>query len=107
MIGFTLGLSSVSFLITQAVLDTVFSHGVALMSNQTLVVYPYKLYATIVLAYLAGRTLLQIKGSVAGLVFTFLLWCHGEYLPVPKILTYRSKGSMYELAQLLHVLCIA
>lgn len=41
------------------------------MSNQALVSYSHKLCATIVLAYLKGKTPLYIKGVVTGLVFIF------------------------------------
>lgn len=50
------------------------SGGVDLQSNQILVGYFHKHCATTALACHAGRrTPLQIKGSMAGLVFTFLL----------------------------------
>ena len=49
-------------------------HGMGLKSNLILVNYPYKLCATITLAYLEGGTPLKIKVSVARLVFMFPLW---------------------------------
>lgn len=42
--------------------------------NQILVGYSHKLYATLVLMYLEGRTPLPIQGSVAGFVLIFLFW---------------------------------
>jgi hypothetical protein len=50
------------------------SPGVNITSNQILVGYTLKLYTTIALYYLAGRTALEITIYVGDLVFTFLLW---------------------------------
>ena len=65
-----------------------------LKSNQRLVGYSHKCCATIALAYLVGRTPLQIEGFVAGLVFTFLLWQHAEYFPIPEEQNIVSEGSV-------------
>lgn len=41
----------------------------------------------------AGRLCRSIKGFMASLVFTLLLWRHASYLPVLKILGLRGEGS--------------
>jgi hypothetical protein len=56
------------------------SHGVGLKSNQTLVGYFHMPYATIALVYHTGRSPPSVKGFVAGLVLTFLLWCCVDYI---------------------------
>ena len=52
----------------------VLSHGVGLDSNQIVLGYSQKHWATTAPAHVTGRSPLQTKGFVAGLVFTFLLW---------------------------------
>lgn len=47
--------------------------------------YSHKLCATVALVSLAG-TPLPFQEFVVGLVFTFLIWSHAEYLSVLKIL---------------------
>lgn len=51
-----------------------------LQSNQILVAYSHKLFATVALAYLVDRTPLYRKEFAAVLVFTLLLWWRKEYL---------------------------
>lgn len=58
-------------------------------SNELSVGYSHKLCPSIVLAYLAGRTALQINGFVPKLVFMILLWQFTGYVSVPMTLEPR------------------
>lgn len=54
------------------------SHSMDINSNQILINYSYTFCTTIVQAYLADQTPLQIKGFVTDLLFTFLLQQHSD-----------------------------
>lgn len=61
------------------------------LSQIRLVGYSHKLCAVIAVAYLAGRTPLQVERIFAGL-FIFLLWQRAECLPLPRTLAMGVKA---------------
>lgn len=66
------------------------SHGVGFNSNLTFVGNPHKIYDTIALAYLAGKTPLSTQRLfVTGLIFMFL------FLLVCRIPLYTKHSSTY------------
>jgi hypothetical protein len=81
----------------------------SLQANQILVSYASKLFATIELAYLTGRTALSIQGFMVGLVliyvFVCLFVCFGSlkstfYAMMTEI---RGESSLYTAARLLNI----
>lgn len=72
------------------------SCGMDLRSNQILIIYFHKFYATVAQVCLADKIHLQIKGYVAVLVFTFLLQQQAKYFLVPKPLEHKGEGSTWD-----------
>lgn len=66
-------ISSLGFLVIQAVLDVCFILWSGPLVNQMLDGYS-KFCPTIAIAHLSGRTPLEIKGFMAGLLILFLFW---------------------------------
>lgn len=66
-----------------------------LQTNQILVAYSHKICATNALVYLAGKTLLQIKAFIAGLVMVSPLKVYGA--------PFMAKNIRQALVQLLCV----
>lgn len=65
--------------------------GVGLNSNQIVVDYSHKVWASVTLLYLVAGSVLYITGIVTGLVFPFLLWQHAEILSLLQALVNRLR----------------
>lgn len=100
------GLSGLSFLVTQKVLDIVPTSGVGHNSDQISVGYFNYLCVTILLVCLTGRLPLYTESVVAGLVFDFLFLWSTDYHLVPWPSDCRGEVFIQAPAQLLCAQCV-